>query len=1061
MKRFLTISLVLLVGVAAFADERDTRSARLSDVAMLIFSGKHAEARPILDDARRAFRAESDAAGEGITLVLIGIADVAEQKTVDARGHLEAGALQLRKAGDAMSAFMAHWMLAELETGEGRLEASIARHEQALEAIREATAPGAPFTLDGFKLLAPAVGMDAGMLGPLEHSPEIIKPILMMMAEAIIRDSFGHVLTDAGLLSRAEAELQRAAAAAVMFGGLFDTSIESHLGNLRRRQWRFDEARAHYQKALAAIKPLPMIPMRDEWLHVSILIQLSKIELLSGRLEDALAWNDKALAVARASKNRKREAYVIEDRGDLFVGGSRFGDAEKAFLEAIAIGESTGDVFRQGSASSSLGALYLFRGDLGKAATTLEESVSLLRKSDARELEAATLLTLAEVYIALNTHDSARLTLERARELAKSTDFRPAKEMAETVAAMSNWMTGKGSAQTVEEYFGKWWELPETGDLMIPADLRRLVRDLVGLESGDAAATPDAQKARIAQLPNFTGMALLLQGKKLFAKGDVPGARALWQRALDANASKDLTAPYLAAIGATYWSERREDEAVRCFEQAVKAVGLAVEDVKVEELLAGYLGSNRRWFFEIAIHALIRQGRFADAFDHSERARARAFLQSIGNARLRPARGAAPELVNEAEMLRHSIAQWERNSAFTSDHTPDDLRNARERYQAVLTRLKTTNPEYASLTAVEPVRLQDLQRELPADTTLVSYFVGRDVIHAWVVERNAFAYVPLKATTARLEKVVCWATRLDGGEGTKRSMEPEPGECADATTAEDAESMLIAPLRNVVHNARLILVPHGVLHYVPFAALRNGKTNRVLIEDYTIAYSPSASALRFLRDKETPVSGTALVIGDPASAQGRLSGAQREAVSIAGVFRTSPKIGAEATESLLSRIDGKYDLVHIGAHATYDARYPAFSRIALAKDGERDGNLDVAEILADVDFIGVNLVVLSACGTARGARSGGDEIVGLTRSVLYAGAPGVISTLWDIDDEAAADLMESFYRRLIAGDPAADALRAAQLELMKRAPYADPRYWAAFQLSGTPAGRWASREPVH
>jgi CHAT domain-containing protein len=1059
MKRFLTISLLLLVCGAAVADERDTRSARLSNVAMLIFSGKHVEARPILDDALLAFRAESDAAGEGITLVLIGIADVAAQKTTDARGHLEAGAVELRKAGDAMSAFLAHWMLAELETSEGRLEASIARHEQALEAIREATAPGAPFTVDGFKLLAPAVGMDAGMLGPLEHSPEIMKPILMMMAEAIIRDSFGHVLTDAGQLGRAETELQGAAAAAVMFGGLFDTSIESHLGNLRRRQWRFDEARTHYKKALAAIKPLPMIPMRDEWLHVSILVHLSKIELLSGRMEDALAWNDKALAVARASKNRKREAYVIEDRGDLLLDGSRFGDAEKAFLEAIAIGESTGDFFRQGSAASSLGALYLFRGELGKAATTLEKSVSLLRKSDARELEAATLLTLTEVYIALNTHDSARQTLERARELAKSTDFRPAKEMAETVAAMSNWMTGKGSAQTFEEYFGKWWELPETGDLMTPDDLRRLIRDLVGLDSGDAAAIPDAQKARFAQLPNVTGMSLLLQGKKLFAKGDLSGARALWQKALDANASKDLTAPYLAAIGATHWSERREDEAVRYFEQAVKAVGLAVEDVKVEELLAGYLGSNRRWFFEIAIDARIRQSRFADAFDHSERARARAFLLSIGNARLQPARGAAPELVNEAEMLRHNIAQWERSSAFTSDHSPDDLRNARERYQAVLTRLKSSNPEYRSLTTVEPMRLQDLQSELPVDTTLVSYFVGHDVIHAWVVERNAFAYVPLKATAEQLEKVVCWATRLDGGEGATRSMTPERGECADEATAEDAESLLIAPLRNVIHNRRLILVPHGVLHYVPFAALRNGK--RFLMEDYTIAYSPSASALRFLRDNETPVNGMALVIGDPASGQGRLSGAQREAVSIANTFRTSPKIGAEATESLLYRIDGKYDLVHIGAHAAYDAQHPAFSRIALAKDGDRDGNLDVAEILADVDFTGVNLVVLSACGTARGARSGGDEIVGLTRAVLYAGAPGVISTLWDVDDEAAADLMESFYRRLVAGDPAADALRAAQRELMKRAPYADPRYWAAFQLSGTPAGRWtSSREPV-
>ena len=120
-----------------------------------------------------------------------------------------------------------------------------------------------------------------------------------------------------------------------------------------------------------------------------------------------------------------------------------------------------------------------------------------------------------------------------------------------------------------------------------------------------------------------------------------------------------------------------------------------------------------------------------------------------------------------------------------------------------------------------------------------------------------------------------------------------------------------------------------------------------------------------------------------------------------------------------------------------------------------NGNLEVHEILADVDLSGVNLVVLSACGTARGARSGGDEIVGLTRAVMYAGAPGVISTLWDIDDDASADLIEDFYTRLRQGASAADALRQAQLAMLRRAPYTNPRFWAAFSLSGNPAGRWA------
>jgi CHAT domain-containing protein/Tfp pilus assembly protein PilF len=1061
MRSSFIAALLLFACTSGLAEEPVQQEARLANVGMLVFSGKHEEARPLLEKALAAYRAESDGAGEGITLVFLGITDIAANNSVDGRRHLEDGAAKLRKAGDAISAFIALWMLAELETGEGKLDASIARHESALEAIEEANRPGAPFTLDGFKLLAPAVGMDPAALGPLVSNPEILKPILMTFAETILRDSFGHVLTEAGQLVRAETELQRAAAASRMFGGLFDTSIESHFGNLYRRQWKFEEARAHYRKALESIKPLPMIPMRDEWLHVRMLGKLAEIELLSGHVDEALAWNDKALAIVRASKNQKREASILNARGELLLGGSRYGAAEKAFLDSLALAETVGDVFQQGTTTSDLGTLYFFRGDLGKAPATLEKAVTLLRQAKAPEMEAATLLILAEVYIALNTHDSAREVLGRAAQLAKDTDFRPAKEMAQTVAAMSRWMSGSGTPQKVDEYFGKWWELPESGDLMIPENMRHLMRELVGLETDEPTATPEAQKTRSAQMPQMMAMSLLLQGKKLFQRGDVQGARTLWKKALDSNTNRDLTGAYLAAVGATYWVEGKEDDALRHFEQAVNAIGLAIENVKVEELLAGYLGSNRRWFFDMTIHALTRRGRHADAFDYSERARARAFLQTIGNARLQPARGAAADLVNEAEALRNSIAQWERKSAFAPGSTTDDLRNARRSYQALLTRLKASSPEYASLTTVEPLRLEDLQRELPADTTMISYFIGQKVTHAWVVERDAFHYVALPTTDAQLSATICWATRLDGGPGTTRAMTPEGEECDEASSAEDAHDLLFGPLRDKIRYKRLILIPHGVLHYVPFAALRNRNTNHYLIEDYTIAYSPSASALRFLREKETPVNGGALVIGDPASSLQRLSGARREAEVIASAFHTAPKIGAEATESLLYRLDGKYDLVHIGAHAAYDAEHPLFSRIALAKGGDFDGSLDVAEILSDVNLSGVNLIVLSACGTARGARSGGDEIVGLTRAVLYAGAPGVIATLWDIDDEAAAELMNTFYRSLLDGAAAVDALREAQLALMKRAPYADPRYWAAFQLSGSPQGRWTRQPAAH
>jgi CHAT domain-containing protein len=267
--------------------------------------------------------------------------------------------------------------------------------------------------------------------------------------------------------------------------------------------------------------------------------------------------------------------------------------------------------------------------------------------------------------------------------------------------------------------------------------------------------------------------------------------------------------------------------------------------------------------------------------------------------------------------------------------------------------------------------------------------------------------------------------------------------------------MLIAPLRAKIRHSRLLIVPHRELHYVPFAALYDGEHDRYLIEDYTIVYAPSATAWHLLRRPEAPVSRRALVLGDPAGSLGTLEFAGREATMVATRLGTHVLLGADACERLLYDRDPKVDLLHIAAHARYDSSNPLFSFIALAPEGERyDGNLEAQEILADIDLTGVNLVVVSACSTAAGTPSAGDEIVGLTRALLYAGTPAVLSTLWEINDAGSTVLMDAFYEQFVSGVPAAEALREAQLSVLRGGVYESPRFWAAFSLHGDPQGTW-------
>lgn len=385
----------------------------------------------------------------------------------------------------------------------------------------------------------------------------------------------------------------------------------------------------------------------------------------------------------------------------------------------------------------------------------------------------------------------------------------------------------------------------------------------------------------------------------------------------------------------------------------------------------------------------------------------------------------------------------------------EELRHARVRYQALLVRVKLLDPEYASVAAVEPSTLETVRKALALSpgTSLVSYFVSARAVHAWVIDESRLQHVELPIAREELRAAVCFAaTAGRNARGAVRI-----GGCGPVMAqAKLLYEKLITPLLPHLRHRRLLILPHAELHYVPFAALCNPITGRYLIQDFTLAYAPSASALRLLRDKEHAVGRRAVVLGPPTDSSGRLDppAAAKEAQAVAHLFGTTPLLGAAARASRVFDLAGKVDLLHIAAHGVYEPRDPLFSHIVLARDERRDGNLAVHEIFSDLDLTGISLVVLSACQTALGERSDGDEIVGLTRAFLYAGTPAVVSTLWSVNDRASAELIEEFYRRLLGGVPAAEALQQAQVVLLNKPATRHPYYWAGFMLTGDPQQRW-------
>jgi CHAT domain-containing protein len=257
---------------------------------------------------------------------------------------------------------------------------------------------------------------------------------------------------------------------------------------------------------------------------------------------------------------------------------------------------------------------------------------------------------------------------------------------------------------------------------------------------------------------------------------------------------------------------------------------------------------------------------------------------------------------------------------------------------------------------------------------------------------------------------------------------------------------LISPVTSFMTGKQVLIVPHGVLHYLPFAALCSAKD--CLIDRSSLRLLPSASVLPFLKDRKKQEGGALLALGNPDLGDPKydLRFAQDEAVAIAKKFPQSKLlVRKQASKAAFKSLAPQYAYLHFATHGKFDPDAPLKSGLLLASEGQQDGFLSLDELYSL--RLNADLVTLSACETGLGKVQNGDDVVGLTRGFLYAGSNSIVASLWEVDDLATSKLMTEFYGNLKKGDKQ-EALRQAQLAT--RQSYPHPFYWAAFQLTGLP-----------
>jgi CHAT domain-containing protein len=431
---------------------------------------------------------------------------------------------------------------------------------------------------------------------------------------------------------------------------------------------------------------------------------------------------------------------------------------------------------------------------------------------------------------------------------------------------------------------------------------------------------------------------------------------------------------------------------------------------------------------------------------------------------------------------------------------------------SVRDQIKTSSPRYAALTQPQPLNLQEVQQQLlDDDTILLAYTLGDDRSYAWVVTRTGLSTFELPSrkeieeSATRLYKLLV-ANQAVSGESVNQTVKRQ-NQISVELPVETARlsKTILGPLAGKLGDKRLLIIPDGALQYIPFQALHDPDSNnsspQFLLTKHVIVNELSASTLGVLlkegRARKRAANSVAVLadpvfeVDDPrvkrASNQStpesaeslRVKQALRDiGVSVDGVevprlfasgeeaetiIKSAPwgtGLKAVGFEANLARALGKeladYRVVHFATHGLINNEHPELSGIVLSlfdREGRSQNGFlrlhDIYNLRMPAD-----LVVLSACSTGLGKDVRGEGLIGLTRGFMYAGASGVVASLWKVDDAATAELMKRFYEGLFSkGLSPAAALREAQLEMSKQPRWQSPYYWAGFVIQGSHDGQ--------
>jgi len=793
--------------------------------------------------------------------------------------------------------------------------------------------------------------------------------------------------------------------------------------------------------------------------EIKCLRQMSFSYLDLNKLKEFKELNDEAIKIARSINHKVEEIRCLINVGIYHYELNNYSEALDHYEKTLLITKTIGNKKFESYCLNNMGTIYQSSGDYDKALEYLARALVIYKELGA---------DISKVLNNIGTTTRIKGLLSKKIE-----DFKEAKRYFEECLELTRKTNDKNTEVQALNNIGT-----------IYADLGNLTQESVCYH--DALKYFQSAYEKAEKINNFEVMGQSLNNIAFvhFNLENYEESIKYFQRAIDRaleiRGNQILWEAYLG-FGKAYEEQKNYNKAIENYRASIETTENIRSGIVLEQLRAKFLGTDKRIeAYHRLINVFIRlykdnkdKSYAFEAFDYLERAKARAFLDSLELSKIDIPRDADPELLSREKELMKNITEIY-SKLLAAEMTPEQRNNLHEELKAyeeesnaLQREMRQKNPDYASLRYPQIISLEEAQKSLlDSKTAFFAYLIGEENSYAFAITKNDLKIFPIPSIESIQKLVAEYLKTITDKDNHNFQL------------GNELFNQLVFPgLSENIKN--IIFIPDDILHFLPFETLTTSKEgNDWLIKDYKIAYAPSISSLREIAERKNSHRHKPrmdlLAFGDPdfgtlesdenirdifqvffsSRSFGffRLEFSGLEISRISSLFKTKKRTvfrREEASEEQFKNNDlDNYKIIHFATHSIIDERRPLRSSIVLSldKDPAEDGFLQMREVYNIK--LNADLVTLSSCQTGLGELLRGEGIEGINRAFFYAGSSSILMSLWPVNDEASCQLMERFYTHLRSYNSIMDALRKAKLEMIESDVLSHPYYWAGFIASG-------------